>query len=912
MSQLDGIGLQFDESMSGVLTLGETGQASDAKLEVRVSAEDLDTFLAPGRHQALLSGTFTWDHLGAPSTIESAVFRLFDVSADTGHYQLVYEFRFTAPDATAYFFHGEKDVHHEKGKVDVLDDMTRMRVKVHAGEDAAGPVVAEGEMRFSLLDLPSLVRSMKVTGTSSPWKQIAARVAFLDFVYGVLRDEYLKSVTLLYDTRYENLVLSGWLEHGGTKERFFLVSGVHDRGFPWGDGEIFWDVLLIVGSDEGWRRYCITDRVLPGLEVDVDHGRYRYKGPLFLLKEGYSTSMSEMKKGSANLVACDADFSIDFEAKAYDTAPFPFPVVDKHLRHLTSELAHELEQLLPAEHPLGVFITPHTVTVKTGTLGIQDKSGGSTLEQGAIDPVRTFGEAERSTLRNIKEPTLLYNYVCAVDAHGHTARVQIDTRTLRDEREHFGKDRLDAIVGTVVSREASAEILLSGGTETIRHLMGSVPTSSVVAPRFVKLGPPLLEVSNDHFPTAIFQRRIIDVLDSLGDKMRALEEDMRWLRCEPVGSTRTAKVAAFQGDDKHATLDRVLEATGFFALVEQRYAERGAGCTRDQFSIVIKPNFMFAYDRRDPSTYTDPKLVAHLARRLVDKGFSRISVVEAQSAYGQYFDKRSVREMADYLGFCGHDELGKVYDVVDLTEDSHDMVDFAGPLGRHPVPWTWRDAGMRISFAKNKTHAYAYYTLTLKNIYGALALADKFQEYHCKRGIYGTTIEYLQAYPVDFGLIDGYLSADGPFGVFADTVPNPTHTIVGGDDLVAVDWVGASKMGIDPRISEFMRLAVERFGKPAIDFQGDCSIYRPWLNVPVALTLFTNKGLDADHTMGNLLYAAAAQMDETHFKYKNATPLIRWLRTMTVPLRRTFFLRTGEDPSWTNRLASWALWKLGA
>jgi uncharacterized protein (DUF362 family) len=117
----------------------------------------------------------------------------------------------------------------------------------------------------------------------------------------------------------------------------------------------------------------------------------------------------------------------------------------------------------------------------------------------------------------------------------------------------------------------------------------------------------------------------------------------------------------------------------------------------------------------------------------------------------------------------------------------------------HPVPTSWRDADFRISFAKNKTHAYAYYSLAIKNVYGALPLAAKFKEYHCKRDIYKTTMEYLQAFPVHFALIDAYLSADGPFGVFADPLPNPTRTIIGGANLVAVDWVGATKMGMSGR-----------------------------------------------------------------------------------------------------------------
>ncbi len=119
--------------------------------------------------------------------------------------------------------------------------------------------------------------------------------------------------------------------------------------------------------------------------------------------------------------------------------------------------------------------------------------------------------------------------------------------------------------------------------------------------------------------------------------------------------------------------------------------------------------------------------------------------------------------MAKYLHY---DNKLRNYTLVDLTLDEYEERHLGPKLGYHHVPVTWRDADFRISFAKNKTHAYAYYTLTLKNIYGALPLANKFKEYHCDRDIYETTIEYLTAFPVDYGLVDAYVSADGPFGIF--------------------------------------------------------------------------------------------------------------------------------------------------
>lgn len=87
-------------------------------------------------------------------------------------------------------------------------------------------------------------------------------------------------------------------------------------------------------------------------------------------------------------------------------------------------------------------------------------------------------------------------------------------------------------------------------------------------------------------------------------------------------------------------------------------------------------------------------------------------------------------------------------------------------------------------------------------------------------------------------------------------------------------------MGVDPMISPYMRLAVGAWGKPAIDFVGDASAYRPWLNVPPALARFAHEVIDADFRRGNLF--------------------------LTKPLRDALFVQTGERPSLANRAVAWA------
>lgn len=915
MGILNGAKIEFDESMSGYIGKGQTDpvagvevgrrEKTEVRFDVRIIIEDLGRFLKISDHQAALMGTVSSDLFGGKHKISHGIFNLFSLDPATGIRQMVYAFRFTAADGQRYYLHGHKEIHHHSGKADVVEDMTRLFTIIYQGDNEQAPIYGAGELRFQLKDAPSLVSSIKVINPKSLKQRVAAYLAFASFVCAPLREEYLKNLRVTYETEYENLVLSGVLNSPEGPRDFFLVSGVHEKGFPWGDSESFWDVILAVGDgNAGYRRYGITDHALEGLELDVEHGKYHYSGAIFELEGDYAASFSQMRDGAPHLAKREANFEIDFDARPKGSVSYPLPVLGK----FAAPWVVKLREALPSEHPLGMHIMPHTVKIRSGKLTIKQPQGEGTtanaFDELQIDIDKTFGEAERSTFQGFKEPTLLYGYICALRPGQRAARIQIHTRTLRDERELWAKDQLDRFLGKFISRIASAEMLMEADSLKVKRL---APRNDHDDDRklFVKLGDPIIELNNNHFPTAVFQRRIIKVRDPSGAECLALEEDMSRMRLDAINSDRKVTVASIRDEDKFAALDRVLNKTDFKGLLEKSRA--ASGKSKAEFSIVIKPNFMFTYDKKDRTTYTDPELVGHLVKRIKDEGFENITIVEAQSTYGQYFYRRSVREMADYLNFDG--KVG--YEVVDMTEDTHEYRHLGTHLGYHPVSTTWRDADFRISFAKNKTHAYAYYTLTLKNIYGALPLANKFKEYHCERDIYHTAIEYLEAFPVHFGLVDAFVSADGPFGIFADTCPNLTYTIIGGEDLVAVDWVAATKMGIDPMISPYMRLAIKALGKPQIQLRGDGSMYRPWLNVPVGLTLLTHKGVDANYHFGNLIYHCCSQMDEDQFELKSNAIHIKLLRKLTVPLRRTFFKRTNEKPTWYNRLVSRALNKLG-
>lgn len=348
-------------------------------------------------------------------------------------------------------------------------------------------------------------------------------------------------------------------------------------------------------------------------------------------------------------------------------------------------------------------------------------------------------------------------------------------------------------------------------------------------------------------------------------------------------STGPTSVVSLHGDDKLPLLNAVLEQSGFFEALQRRYHESGRSA--GDFAVVIKPNFMFMHSKRDHSTYTDPALVEALVDAVVERGFPNVTLVEAQSTFGNYYKRRDVLTVAQYIGYS----ISKNYRIVDLTEE---MVpyDYGGRLGKHRVGPTWRDADFRISFAKNKTHVFCHYTLTLKNIYGTLPMQNKLREYHTKREYDWPTIETLRRFPVHFGLIDAVYSADGQFGVIVCPEPKHTRTIIGGENLIAVDWVGAKKMGLDPddpRIGRFLPLAVEAFGRPEINWVGDRSVYEPWENVSEVF-IQSLDAIEEAYAFSDWWFSALTAMDK-FFPFKKRSWPVLLLRRIMRPVKRLFY-----------------------
>ncbi|ODS39122.1 MAG: hypothetical protein A7316_00530 [Candidatus Altiarchaeales archaeon WOR_SM1_86-2] len=340
------------------------------------------------------------------------------------------------------------------------------------------------------------------------------------------------------------------------------------------------------------------------------------------------------------------------------------------------------------------------------------------------------------------------------------------------------------------------------------------------------------------------------------------------------------RVVSISGEDKFDALDKVLKETDFFGILNEHL--KASGKKKKDFSIVIKPNIMMCYKKQDPTVvYTDPGLVEHLIGKIAEKGFLKISVVDAQNVFSNWFENRDVLTVAKYAGYSE-----KNYKIVDLTEEKVPY-DYGGTSGEHYVGPTWRDADFRISFAKNKTHFACYSTLAVKNIYGTSPEPNKFLEYHTKREYHTITVDILKNFQVHFGIIDAFWSSDGIMGLKTDYTPKNTKTIIGGENIIAVDMAANKKMGLEPAAGNLLELAVKEFGKPEIEIIGDDSVYKDWDNVPPFIDKISDV-MEELYSFSNFFGFLSSEMDTAKFPCKIEGPSI-W-RKIILKLRR-FILR---------------------
>jgi uncharacterized protein (DUF362 family) len=287
------------------------------------------------------------------------------------------------------------------------------------------------------------------------------------------------------------------------------------------------------------------------------------------------------------------------------------------------------------------------------------------------------------------------------------------------------------------------------------------------------------------------------------------------------------RVFAFEGEtaeEKCGVFRRLLEESGLAEKLQLRAAALGK--RPEDLRIVVKPSFMLGYARKDHSIITDPELLRELAIFLRERACGNAVLVESANIYDQFFEHRSVAEVAAYFGM---EECG--LPVVDASHDQVPHAYFRG-MAQNTISRSWKEADFRISFGKMRSHPIEMAYLTIGNLEWMGGRCDEFL--FVERQVHRDTalMMLMDGFPPDFVLLDAYEQAsDGLVGVMGCPRPPSPRRVYAGEDALSVDLVAARHMGVrDPEETNILRAACHWFGNPGtrIEIVGTNENLRGW------------------------------------------------------------------------------------
>lgn len=193
-------GLRFSEKMSGYFL----ENTSDCRLgwdigrrrrnriafRARITIDDLHHFLVEPEHQALLEGHLDFGDLGSNLPFEYGAFHLFRFDAAHGMRKMVYKFQFHSAGGQPYLLHGEKEIHRDRSRLEVLQDMTTLYTRIYHGDGAEGKIAGAGILNFKTFSLPALLASQQALHAAGARQRLGAHALFLRFVARELNAVY--------------------------------------------------------------------------------------------------------------------------------------------------------------------------------------------------------------------------------------------------------------------------------------------------------------------------------------------------------------------------------------------------------------------------------------------------------------------------------------------------------------------------------------------------------------------------------------------------------------------------------------------------------------------------------------------------------------------------------------------------
>lgn len=365
-------------------------------------------------------------------------------------------------------------------------------------------------------------------------------------------------------------------------------------------------------------------------------------------------------------------------------------------------------------------------------------------------------------------------------------------------------ERTAALAWARLAEIASADAARAAEAHAFRRMQADEERHARIFEAFAEALAPSDELAPGHTEASLAA-----AIGDVGEVFLPRDLRRRLVDGNPLGSGgRVVVTRGGTSSDKRALFRRTLEQAGLPAILEER--ARAEGKPVASLSVAIKPTFMLAYHRRDLSIVTDPELLAELARWLRERGVTDIAVVEAPNIYDRFYRRRSVAEVARYVGL--EEGLFRIVDAGD-EQEPHSYV---RGMGQYSIGRTWQGADLRISFAKMRSHPIEMAYLSVANVESLGARTDEylFTDRQAHRDTALMTV--MSDFPPHFALVDAFdLAADGLVGMMGCPRPKTPRRLYAGADAIAVDIVAARHMGVEaPQSFPLLRAACYWFGDP--------------------------------------------------------------------------------------------------
>jgi uncharacterized protein (DUF362 family) len=221
-------------------------------------------------------------------------------------------------------------------------------------------------------------------------------------------------------------------------------------------------------------------------------------------------------------------------------------------------------------------------------------------------------------------------------------------------------------------------------------------------------------------------------------------------------------------------------------------------------SFVIKPNLITDNPHYIKAGANTSMTVLQSLLTVLRQVRPKARIVIGESDVGTKVKGRILSKTYELMGFH---KLAKEFDVdiINFSEDEHVHIPLETGLyfKEITVPVEAYHADLIINIPKIKTHKYAKLTCSLKNMFGVIPNPRRVI-YH--KRLNEAIVDINQAFgDKTIALVDGIISMEGNGPVYG--TPVNTNVILSSTDLVALDYVVAKMIGLNPEDIRYIPLA---------------------------------------------------------------------------------------------------------